>query len=59
MKDATQWLIDLVAIGIAVVIGYDAAEAIGAILAGALVMVYGGVCYMNGVEDAAHEEPLA
>jgi hypothetical protein len=52
----TEWLKDLLAMTIAAYIGYLAAEAVGAITAGALVIVYGGSCYLDGFDDAERGE---
>lgn len=48
-----EWLKDLLAMAVAAFIGYLAGEAVGAILAGALVIVYGGSCYLDGFDDGA------
>jgi hypothetical protein len=57
MKEALLWLIDLLATVVAGFIGYVAADAlgrpapVGAIVAGALVLLYGSRCYFMGLAE--------
>jgi predicted benzoate:H+ symporter BenE len=51
-----EWFKDLLAMLVAAYIGYLAAEAVGAIIAAALVIIYGGSCYLDGFDDAERGE---